>query len=143
MPRSVGVILSCDYPGCARKPHIVLAAAVSSYTEVEKLYRKKADGWIVLDGNMHPNVVVFCPDHSPEVLAIQKRMEGWRSRHWAHERAYGEKSGDAWTAKYPPPEVPGWLANAVPRLRVELTPPTAKAVAKLNEIEAASEVTRG
>lgn len=136
MSRSVGVILSCDYPGCTRKPHIVLAASVSSYTEVEKLYRKKAEGWIVMEGNMYPDVSVFCPDHSPEVQALQKRMEGWRSRHWAHERAYGEKSGEAWAAKYPPPEVPGWLAAASSRLRVEVKPPTAKAVADLDKIEA-------
>lgn len=131
---TVYLVLSCDHPGCGVVRSIHKPTA-GWYTGPESslwhVNKKHAPEWHTLED------AVFCPEHARVVIAIEKQVDSWSRRHHAHSSKHGELSGDAWAVKYPPPVVPEWLLKVTRhRLRSHVNPPTAKAVKKLELIEA-------
>jgi hypothetical protein len=138
MPRTVCVVLTCDYPGCTLKPRAILRNGVSHYTTMDRVFKVDMKGWLHYDASgMGSREVVVCPDHAPEVKAVERRVESWQGRRSTHSRSYGERSAEAWTAKYPPPDVPEWLRD-VYRFRAFVgDPPTDRAVKAFDALETA------
>lgn len=146
MPLTVCIILACDYPGCTRKPHAVHRPMAHWYTEIGKLARPDVKGWDRREVyGKNARQVCYCPDHAPEVARIDKRVSSWGDRYRKHADDHGKLSANAWASRYPPPEVPPYLADVVGTWLTRIEPPTPKALAAIDAqgVASAPEIVAG